>query len=89
MVSTNGAAPVVAKIEIRGTKALLTWDARSARIYQVVYKDNLSDPTWTVLDGEVLIQWKIVDDNLNTESVFATMEDVLAGKTRFYRVVEY
>ena len=89
VASTGGALPIVSKIQINDTKAVLTWDASPSRVYQVVYKDNLSDPTWTVLDGEVLIRWKIVDENVNPDSVIATMEDVLAGRTRFYRIVEY
>src|SRR6185503_14612693 len=89
VTSTNGALPIVAKLEINDTKSVLTWDANPARTYQVVYKDKLSDPAWTVLDGEVLIRWKIVADAVVSDSVIATMEDVLAGKSRFYRVVEY
>ena len=87
--SPQGAIPIVSKIEINDTKAVLTWDARPSKIYQVVYKDNLADPAWTVLDGEILIRWKIVDDAVVSDSVIATMEDVLAGRTRFYRIVEY
>ena len=80
---------VATTMKFPDAKAVLTWDARPSKTYQVVYKDNLSDPAWTVLDGEVLIQWKFVNDTVVSDSVIATMEDVLAGKSRFYRVVEY
>jgi len=82
-------APVVSKIEVNGTRTVLTWDARPSQIYQVVYKDDLADPEWTILDGEILIRWKIEDDTIVSDSVIASMEDVLAGKTRYYRVIEY
>ena len=79
----------MSKIEVNGTRAVLTWDARPSRLYQVVYKDDLADPEWTILDGEILIRWKLVNGAISGDSVIASMEDVLAGTTRYYRVIEY
>ena len=82
-------APVVSKIEVNGTRTVLTWEAQPTLIYQVVYKDDLADPEWIIMDGEILIRWKIVNDTIVSDSVIASLEDVLAGKTRYYRVIEY
>jgi hypothetical protein len=67
----------------------LTWEASAAKTYKVFYKDHLADPTWTLLDGEVLVTWKVVDGQIVPDVVIATTQDVLAGQTRFYKVLEY
>jgi hypothetical protein len=86
--SVTNALPIVASISIIDSRVVITWEAQSSKNYQVFYKDSLSDPDWNVVDSEVTIRWRIVDDVLVTDSVIATLEDVLAGTSRFYRVVE-
>ena len=88
-ITRTNTGPVIAQISLTGTKAVLKWEGSPDRIYRVFYKESLADPAWTLLDGEVLIQWRVADGEiLVNDSVLCTVEDVLAGRTRFYRVLE-
>ena len=76
-------------ISFGANKARLTWEASPLKIYKVYYKDTLDDAQWTQLDGEINVAWKIVGGQVLTDVIVATTEDVLAGQTRFYRVLEF
>jgi hypothetical protein len=67
----------------------LTWEASAAKTYKVFYKDDLAEEEWTLLDGEVLVTWKIVDGAIVPDVVIATTQDVLGGPARFYKVLQY
>ena len=77
------------RISVSANKAQLVWEASTERTYKVYYKDRLTDPDWTLLDEEILLTWKVVDGQIDPDVVVATVQDVLAGRTRFYRVFEY
>jgi hypothetical protein len=77
------------RISVSATKASLTWEADPSKTYKVFYKDDLGDPEWLLLDGEVLLKWKFAKGGVANDSATAIAEDVLAGRTRFYRVQEY
>ena len=79
-------SPHIAVVE---NKAVLTWEADSQRHYEVLYKDDLSEPEWKRLDSEVLAEWKVVGERLQTDTYTAIVEDLLAARTRFYRVLKY
>lgn len=56
----------------------LTWMAAPGQTYQVQYKDQLSDPSWNDLPGDIVV----------LEGTAATMDtNVLATAERFYRIV--
>jgi hypothetical protein len=80
---------IAATVTVSGSRVALTWPADTTKTYQVFYKDSLSDPDWINVDGEVLLTWKTVNGAVVTGSALATVEDILAGQTRFYQVVEY
>jgi hypothetical protein len=83
-------SPIAARIVVSGNKAVLTWTANANKVYQVFYKDRLFDSEWTLVDGEVLMNWQVVNGEVVvSDTVVATVEDVLGGQTRFYRVLEY
>ena len=72
-------SPIVAKMTVAGGKVVLTWEAKPANAYQVLYKDSLSETEWKVLSADVVV----------TGST-ASLEDGVAGRPqRFYRIVEY
>ncbi len=77
------------QVAISSNLVSLIWEASPARTYKVFYKDDLSDDDWTLLDGEILVTWKIVDGAIVPDVVIATAQDVLAGPARFYKVLEY
>jgi hypothetical protein len=88
--NTNAPLSVMAvQLSISSNIVNLTWEASAARTYKVFYKDDLSEEEWTLLDGEVLITWKVVDGTIVPDVVIATAQDVLGGPTRFYKVLEY
>jgi hypothetical protein len=72
-------SPMVANITVAGGKVVLTWGAKPANAYQVLYKESLSETEWKVLAGDVVV----------TGST-ARHEDAVAGRPRrFYRIVEH
>lgn len=85
-VATGGIAP---RISILENKIQITWEARASRGYEVLYKDDLSESEWKPLDSEVLATWKIVDGTVQSDTYGATVEDLPAPQSRFYRVLEY
>jgi hypothetical protein len=97
LVPTNGAATAAdfptgsmsPRIAILENKAQLTWQAITRRNYEVLYKDDLADPEWKRLDGEVLATWSMVDGTVKPDTYSATAEDILRPQSRFYRVLEY
>jgi hypothetical protein len=76
-------------ISVVENTAYVTWDASPDKTYRVFYKDSLDDLEWTLLDGEVLLTWEVVDGMVVPDRVHATCTDTLAGQTRFYKVLEY
>ena len=76
-------------ISFGANQARLTWEASPLKIYRVYYKDSLDDPAWTQLEGEINVAWKISGGQVWSDVVVATTVDVLAGQTRFYRVLEF
>ncbi|HMJ90712.1 MAG TPA: immunoglobulin domain-containing protein, partial [Candidatus Acidoferrum sp.] len=77
------------RISVSETKARLTWIGRTDKTYKVFYKDDISDTDWTAIDDDVSVTWRFIDGNPVTDSITATFEEALAGRTRFYRVLEY
>ena len=77
------------RLSIVDGTAQLTWTARTRRNYEVYYKDDLADPEWTRLDNEVLAKWSGDGEKTQADSYIATVEDLPAARTRFYRVLEY
>ena len=53
----------------------LTWGAQAGRTYRVRYKDNLSEPIWSSLPGDV-----------TAGSAMAMKSDMMTGLQRFYRI---
>ena len=51
----------------------LTWGSLAGRTYRVRYKDNLSDPMWSSLPGDV-----------TATGTTAIKSDVISGPQRFY-----
>jgi hypothetical protein len=45
--------PVPLTLQTSGTNLFLAWPGAAGQTYQVEYKDNLSDPTWTPVGGAV------------------------------------
>ena len=96
-VPTNAPPPVTnapvnvpdVQLSVSSNLVSLRWEASAAKTYKVFYKDDLAEPEWTLLDGEVLVTWKIVDGTIVPDVVIATGQDVLGGPTRFYKVLEY
>jgi hypothetical protein len=82
----GGATP---RISMANDRVQITWEARTARSYEVLYKDDLSDPEWKPVDGEISAAWTIVEGAVKPESYRATVEDFIAPGMRFYRVLEY
>lgn len=76
-------------IVIHEGKARLKWTAESRFTYAVYYKDNLADAEWTLLDSEVLATWATEGEEVRSEIYEAAVDDVLVGRTRFYRVVVF
>ena len=58
-----------------GNAVTLTWGAQAGRTYRVLYKDNLSDPIWSSLPGDV-----------TAGSAMAMKSDVMTSLQRFYRI---
>ncbi len=82
-------AAIAPRISIVENRAVLTWEARARRSYEVLYKDNLSDTEWKPCDTEVLSKWTIVNGLVRPETYTAIAEEILTAQTRFYRVSEY
>jgi hypothetical protein len=91
--ATQASPPAVGgmkpRLSISDTKARLTWTGRTDKTYKVYYKDSLSDPEWTQIDAEVFVTWTFVNGVPVTASITAVFEEALAGRNRFYRVLEY
>jgi hypothetical protein len=87
---TNAPTSVMAvQLSISSNIVNLTWEASQAKTYKVFYKDDLAEEEWTLLDGEVLVTWKVVDGAIVPDVVIANAQDVLGGPARFYKVLEY
>jgi hypothetical protein len=88
--ATNTPSSVVAvQLSVTENLVQLVWEANAAKTYKVFYKDDLAEPEWTLLDGELLVTWKVVNGAIVPDVVIATAQDVLGGPTRFYKVLEY
>jgi len=72
-------SPIVAKITLARGRVLLTWETHPGKSYEVLYKDDLSEPAWQVLVGDVLM----TDSGASLETV------VEEQPQRFYQIVEY
>jgi hypothetical protein len=69
---------VTARIALSNGKVILTWTAVPGKSYRLLYKENLADAAWKMLQPEVLVSGSV-----------ATVEDSVAGQPqRFYRIVE-
>ena len=96
-VPTNGAVTIEEvpsgsmspRIAIVENRTQLTWQAVTLRNYEVLYKDDLADPEWKRLDGEVLPKWSLLDGVPKPDTYSAVFEDILGPQSRFYRVLEY
>jgi hypothetical protein len=76
--NTPAAFNVVVLPMAAGQHPTLSWQVTPGKTYQVQYKVNLSDPIWSVLNGNVTI--------LGTQ---ARLTDFAASVQRFYRVVAF
>ncbi len=64
---------------INNTTVVLTWDTLPGKTYRIYYKDNLSDPDWNLVAGQ-----------LTLTATTAAIEDPEGKQVqRFYQVVEY
>ncbi len=85
-VATGAITP---RLTILENTVRLEWTAQTHKSYEVYYKDDLADETWTRLDGEVLAKWSEVGGKVRSDVYHATVEDLPAGRTRFYKILEY
>jgi hypothetical protein len=67
--------PVTATPSVSGTSYKISFATRGGSTYAVLFKNNLTDPTWNVLQG-----------NIAGTGTTVTVTDTIAGQTRFYRV---
>ena len=67
----------------------INWDGSAAKTYKVFYKEEMSDPQWTLLDTEVLVTWKVINGEIVPDVITATVADGLGSAMRFYKVQEY
>jgi hypothetical protein len=74
-VVSNG--PITLKAAVSGTNIVISFETQNGSSYQLLYKNNLSDTTWTAL-GSAL------NGNGSVQSVTDT--DTTTGGHRFYRV---
>ena len=80
---------ITPRLSILENTVRLEWTAQTRKSYEVYYKDDLADEAWTRLDGEVLAKWSEADGKVRADSYHATVEDLPAGRTRFYKILEY
>jgi uncharacterized Zn-binding protein involved in type VI secretion len=80
---------ITPRLSILENTVRLEWTAQMRKSYEVYYKDDLADETWTRLDGEVLAKWSETDGKVRSDVYHATVEDLPAGRTRFYQILEY
>ncbi len=80
---------ITPRLSILANAVRLEWTAQTRKSYEVFYKDDLADAEWTRLDGEVLAKWSEVDGKVRSDVYHATVEDLPAGRTRFYQILEY
>ncbi|HWD92650.1 MAG TPA: lamin tail domain-containing protein [Verrucomicrobiae bacterium] len=64
-------------IQAAGTNLIVTWPAAAGQNYQLEYKDNLTDPTWTPLGGVVT----------GTDGTMTITNDFGDSTQRFFRLV--
>jgi hypothetical protein len=69
------AAPRIVELRRAGASVSLTWTAIAGSRYRVQFKDNLAQPDWSDLPGEVLATGET-----------ATRTDSLGPRQRFYRL---
>ncbi len=60
---------------VSGTSYKISFATRGGSTYAVLYKNNLTDPTWSVLQG-----------NIPGTGTTVTVTDTITGKTKFYLV---
>jgi hypothetical protein len=60
---------------VSGTSYKISFATRGGSTYAVLYKNNLTDPTWSVLQG-----------NIAGTGTTVTVTDTITGKTKFYMV---
>ena len=71
--------PVIHSIRWQGSEVIISWFAKPGQPYQVQYKDRLTDPTWSDLDGDMIA---------NTRTVTITDDTQPMPAARFYRVTQ-
>lgn len=69
--------PTIFAAAANGGKFTLSFDALAGRTYRVLYKNDLNDTTWTLLDREFV-----------AANGSASITDTLTGPQRFYRVLQ-
>jgi hypothetical protein len=67
--------PVTVTPSVSGTSYKISFATRGGSSYTVLYKNNLTDPTWNVLQG-----------NIAGTGTTVTVTDTIAGQGRFYKV---
>ena len=67
----------IPKLSISSSGATLSWVSTGGGVYQISYKNNLTDPTWTSLSG-----------NISATGTLRTWTDTSArsASRRFYRI---
>jgi len=77
------------QLSVSDNTLYIQWDGRASKTYKVYFKEELTDPQWTLLDTEVLVTWKVVNGEIVPDVITATVADGLGTAMRFYRVLEY
>ena len=85
---TNALSVSNLRLSVSDNTLSITWDGRASKTYTVYYKEQLSDPQWTLLDTEVLVTWKVVGGEIVPDVITATATDGIGTSMRFYRVQE-
>jgi hypothetical protein len=86
---TNGVGIANLRLAVDANTLNISWEGSPTKTYKVYYKEQLSDPGWTLLDTEVLITWKVVEGEIVPGVIVATVSDGIGTAMRFYRVIEY
>jgi hypothetical protein len=70
--------PITAELRVTGEAAIVSWTAVPGAVYRVQYKNNLGDPEWQDLIGDIYAYDEVM-----------RIEDFLDGQPqRFYQVVQ-
>ena len=79
VTATNVVAqpPVLRLVTQSGSTLMLTWSALASRVYQVQFKTNLTQSTWTDLGSTIPA----------TNTIATTSDAMGPDSQRFYRVV--